>query len=57
MIQCTCTLPNCFFVVNYHAPITLQDVEKCPPFHNMPLLEGEHVHQWKIKEIKFGREK
>lgn len=57
MIQCTCTLHNCFFVVNYHSPITLQQVQDCPPFHNMPLLEGEHEHDWKIVEVKFGGKK
>ena len=42
-------------VVNYHSPITLEQVKKCPPFHNMPLLVGEHQHEWKITEIKFGK--
>jgi len=55
MIQCTCKVIGCFIVVNYHSPITLEQVEKCPPFHNMPLLEGEHEHEWKITEIKFGK--
>ncbi len=56
MIQCRCTLPNCFFVINYSTQ-TMQEVEKSPPFHDMPLLDGEHEHQWDIKEIKFGGEK
>ena len=50
MIKCTCTVSNCFFVVNYHSPITLANVVKSPPFDNMPLLEGEHKHVWKIEE-------
>ena len=60
MIQCVCKkletsgMP-CNMVVNYHAPITLEIVERCPPFHNMPLLDGEHKHEWKITEIKFGK--
>ena len=45
----------CNMVVNYHAPITLEEVQKCPPFHNLPLEPGEHKHEWKIKEITFGR--
>ncbi len=57
MIQCRCILPNCFFVVNYHSPINMEQVKRSPPFHNMELLDGEHEHVWKIKEIKFGREK
>jgi len=42
-------------VVNYHSPITMAEVVKCPPFHNFPVEEGEHKHVWKIKEITFGR--
>lgn len=57
MIQASCKLPNCFFVINYHGPITMEQVERCPPFHDMPLLEGEHDHQWKITEVKFGSKK
>ena len=57
MIQCICTRHNCFFVVNYHTSITLQQVQDCPPFHNMPLLDGEHEHKWKIKVIEFGGKK
>jgi len=30
----------------------MQQVKDCPPFHSMPLLPGEHIHQWKITEIK-----
>lgn len=60
MIQCTCKKLHtngmpCNIVVNYHLPITLEEVKKCPPFHNMPLLDGEHKHEWKITEIKFGK--
>jgi len=45
----------CGMVVNYHSPITLEQVEKCPPFHNFPIDKGEHKHEWKITEIKFGK--
>lgn len=54
MIQCICTVFNCFFVANYHST-TIEQIRKCPPFHNMPLLDGEHEHKWKIKEIKIGK--
>lgn len=57
MIQCTCTIHNCFFVVNYYSPITLQQVQDSPPFYNMPLLDGEHEHDWKIVVIKSGGKK
>lgn len=48
MIKCTCTIFGCFFTINYHSPITIQQVQKSPPFHDMPLLKGEHIHKWKI---------
>ncbi len=41
-------------MVNYHFPITLKEVKKSPPFHNMPLLPGEHNHDWDITVIEFG---
>jgi len=45
----------CSMVVNYHSPITIEQVEECPPFHNFPIEEGGHKHEWKITEIKFGK--
>jgi len=42
-------------VVNYHSPITLEQVEECPPFHNLPVDKNQHKHEWKITEIKFGK--
>lgn len=42
-------------VAHYFPPITLEQIQKCPPFHNMPLLDGEHKHDWKIEEITIGK--
>lgn len=57
MIRCTCTIPNCFFVIRYYPPITMADVVKSPPFDKMPLLENEHNHQWKIEEVPIRGKK
>lgn len=54
MIRASCH--NCNLVVHYHHPsITLEQVMKCPPFHNFPREPGECNHHWLVKEIKIGR--
>jgi len=51
LIRASCTGENCNMVAHYYPPITLKMIQDCPPFHNMPLLEGEHQHDWKIEEL------
>lgn len=55
MIRASCKIENCNMVAQYYPPITLEQIKKCPPFHNMPLLEGEHEHEWIITEVKLDR--
>ncbi len=54
MIHVSCK--NCNIVVNYDGKITLEQIKKCPPFHNFPKEPGECDHKWIIREeIKLGR--
>lgn len=57
VVRASCQIPMCNMVAHYYPPITLEKVIECPPFHGMPLLEGEHEHDWKIEEIKIGGKK
>lgn len=53
MIRASCRSCNC--VVHYHGNITLEQIKKCPPFHNFPTEPGECDHNWIIKEISIGK--
>lgn len=57
MIRVTCKIPLCNLMAYYFGSVTLEQIQNCPPFHNIPSLEGEHEHDWEIKEIIDGGKK
>lgn len=54
VVRASCRDPMCNMVVHYFPPITLKQIQDCPPFSCIPLEPGEHKHDWKIEEISIG---
>lgn len=48
---------ECNMVAHYYSPITLKQIQDCPPFSCCPKDDNDCDHVWNIQEIQIGGKK